>query len=441
MIELEDVQQGIINLPFRRWVQGNASWAAHGHDLFLRATGQTTETRQAAFAELLEARRAISDDSLITIALSATGLLRFGVNPGLVALLPEEFVEGAHTRGQLLDDPPLQEWDKELREPNWDVLVMHLAPKRAEFNSSRKWIDEICSSASWTHHCQPTTTSARPEPFGVRDGISNPTLRGSGQVLTSGHGVPDPLGKDGWRELAAGEVVFGYPNEEGLFPGATAAREIVANGSFLVWRKIQHHDDAFERLATSVAEQLKLPWEQGKREEVLSTIFGRDSKGVPGGLPTKTNDFTYRNGGTQVLANAHIRRSNPRLGENFAGEPFRALTNGHRILRRGVQYKGGTIFRCYQTNIENQFEFIQREWLNSGERFGQGSLRDPIAGNAPRKEDGNLEDSEGGAFQYGASTDQQVCYQKEVTKVVGSFYGFVPGHRVLDGLARGRWSA
>jgi deferrochelatase/peroxidase EfeB len=431
MIEIEDVQRGVLNLPFARWSQTN--WT--GKDVFLQAKGMTSAERRRAFKLLIERLLNQTDDSLITIALSARGLLQFGVNPGVVALLPEEFVEGSHTRTHLLNDPPPTEWQHSLGESKWDILIMHMAPKREHYFKEQLLAILSIDRKDWVVDSVDTYGERDPKPFGIPDGISNPTLRGSGQEVKPGNGVPDKRSKNGWRELAAGEVLFGYPNEEGEFPGATAAREILANGSFLVWRKIQHNDDSFEKLTAKV-------------EGAEATIFGRDKKGrAPGHDPKKQqNDFTYEETSLEVPANAHIRRANPRLGNHFDREPFRTLTNSHRILRRGVQYDGGTIFRCYQTNIENQFEFIQREWLNGGERFHQGKLRDPIAGNRPRNQSGDPTDPNTTISRYdpspkGSSPKKEVCYKGEVTTVLGSFYGFVPGYRVLRGLADGRWES
>jgi deferrochelatase/peroxidase EfeB len=60
------------------------------------------------------------------------------------------------------------------------------------------------------------------------------------------------------------------------------------------------------------------------------------------------------------------------------------------ILRRGIPYgkpfelapdeERGLLFMSYQTNIENQFEFMQQSWANNLNFPSEGDGEDPIAG-------------------------------------------------------------
>jgi deferrochelatase/peroxidase EfeB len=63
----------------------------------------------------------------------------------------------------------------------------------------------------------------------------------------------------------------------------------------------------------------------------------------------------------------------------------------HRILRRGLPYgtsfedspeaERGVAFVALNADIETQFEFVQREWVNKGEFAGlHEDERDPIVG-------------------------------------------------------------
>lgn len=38
------------------------------------------------------------------------------------------------------------------------------------------------------------------------------------------------------------------------------------------------------------------------------------------------------------------------------------------------------MFVCFQSSIERQFEFVQRQWLGDGNVFGLGDDRDPLLG-------------------------------------------------------------
>jgi deferrochelatase/peroxidase EfeB len=122
--------------------------------------------------------------------------------------------------------------------------------------------------------------------------------------------------------------------------------------------------------------------------------------------PAVPNDFNY-SGDPQGLScpfQAHTRKSNPRLESVKPNAPFAdtdAIELGHRIARRGIPYGGdlnlsedpdelpeagvGLLFMCYQSNIENQFEFIQRFWCDN-----PNFLRSVAAGNDV---DGNYADT------------------------------------------------
>ncbi len=73
---------------------------------------------------------------------------------------------------------------------------------------------------------------------------------------------------------------------------------------------------------------------------------------------------------------AHIRQINPRDAGTDIGDFRRTLTR--LILRRGIPFgplydeqpeaERGLLFLCYQTSIDRQFRFLQRNWANSPTR-------------------------------------------------------------------------
>jgi len=63
----------------------------------------------------------------------------------------------------------------------------------------------------------------------------------------------------------------------------------------------------------------------------------------------------------------------------------------HRIVRRAVSYGeqdrheaketgSGLLFLCFQSNITNQFAFMQKRWANTGGFIEQGTGTDPVIG-------------------------------------------------------------
>jgi deferrochelatase/peroxidase EfeB len=92
---------------------------------------------------------------------------------------------------------------------------------------------------------------------------------------------------------------------------------------------------------------------------------------------------------------AHIRRVNPR-GQPIAGQGQPGgSNNSHRIIRRGLPYgpiydpgkpfdgiERGILFYFINANIENQYEFVLRRWVNEAEFAGAVRLnaksKDPL---------------------------------------------------------------
>ena len=151
-------------------------------------------------------------------------------------------------------------------------------------------------------------------------------------------------------------------------------------------------------------------------ELLAAKMCGRWRNGVPLALSPETdkpdggisleqlNDFEYVNAdgsgdpkGIRCPVGAHIRRVNPR-GSPVAGQGIPGgSNNSHRLIRRGLPYgptydpskpydgiERGILFHFINSNIENQYEFVQRRWVNDSEFAGAVRLdprsKDPLAG-------------------------------------------------------------
>lgn len=87
---------------------------------------------------------------------------------------------------------------------------------------------------------------------------------------------------------------------------------------------------------------------------------------TPTSDPIANNNFKFTSNNVCPLA-AHIRKTNPRDPSN--------VTRNARIVRHGIPYgtefsvdksgKRGLLFACYQSSIENGFQFIQKTWINN----------------------------------------------------------------------------
>jgi Dyp-type peroxidase family len=228
------------------------------------------------------------------------------------------------------------------------------------------------------------------EPFGFKDGISQPGVEGS----------PVPVSNRLELPLKVGEFVLGYTDETGGLAATPQPNVLGRNGTFVVFRKLHQRVAAFRQyLCTSTAS----PQEQ----TLLSAkMMGRWPSGAPlvlspdrddtalGEDPADNNAFLYHVDdprGFRCPAGAHVRRANPR--DSFQGELI-GINRLHRMIRRSTTYgpplpegvleddgaDRGIIFVAVGAHLKRQFEFVQTQWLNDGIFQGAPADKDPIVG-------------------------------------------------------------
>ncbi|HWI61326.1 MAG TPA: Dyp-type peroxidase [Symbiobacteriaceae bacterium] len=253
------------------------------------------------------------------------------------------------------------------------------------------------------------------EHFGFKDGISQPAVRGWFR-LPNGEAVPvthreAPL-------VQPGQFVFGYPLQHDRKPaeGVTLTLEAqgvpawAKNGSFLAFRRLRQDVALYRRTVAERARELQVD-----PEWLGSRIVGRWQSGAPvmrapagedrelGADRLARNNFQYANPGTPdgrpgsppdplgltCPIAAHIRKVNPRDEATDTGSLAGTLTR--RIIRRGIPYgeplppdgpdrgERGLLFLSYQTSLEDQFEFLQNNWMNRVAAPNPGG-HDPLLG-------------------------------------------------------------
>ncbi len=285
------------------------------------------------------------------------------------------------------------------------------------------------------------------EHFGFKDGVSQPGIRG----FTLAANPADPnQGQPGQDLLWPGEFVLGYPAQQphpeppspmpgppgyggGEAPPSVSTSEVpvdpgpvsvggpewAADGSYLVFRRLQQDVEGFGRFMQQSA----------AAENVSSALLGAKLVGryksgcplehtsdEPVGLDpqvadpsiadasllseAKINNFEYSNDaeGAIVPRAAHIRKVYPRDEATPGGGE--ADTQTHRLLRRGIAYgepfdpgapsgspqagdvtfprDRGLLFLCYQRSLEDQFEFVQRQWVNNPNFPQPEAGQDPV---------------------------------------------------------------
>ena len=232
--------------------------------------------------------------------------------------------------------------------------------------------------------------------FGYTDGISMTTIRGGPERYPPDHQQPcEP-----WLFVLQDGAENYYVPEP---------RELGLNGSFAVFKMIETAVVGFEE---------NLQKNKGKIDPELlaAKICGRWRNGVPLALSPGTdspaggisrdqlNNFEYVNAdgsgdprGLRCPVGAHIRRVNPR-GQPITGqgEPG-GSNNSHRMIRRGMPYgpiydptkpydgiERGLLGYFINASIENQYEFVLRQWVNDAEFAGAVRLnpksKDPMVG-------------------------------------------------------------
>ncbi len=281
------------------------------------------------------------------------------------------------------------------------------------------------------------------EPFGFRDGISQPVIRGTRQAAAH------PPGRD---LVAPGEFILGYRNSQNYFPPALTVhvfddfygklptiaasspqrfphfgkietdssdanprdtlmagdrdyRDFGRNGTFLVIRDLEQDVKGFSTFTADAAATIKTDYpglesllgRDINADWVAAKIVGRWQDGTPliGTERVKDlrppdrepdNDFDYGSEdprGLQCPLGAHVRRANPRDSLQ-PGDPIeQAITNRHRLLRRGRSYvaptgERGLLFMCICADLERQFEFVQQSWIGSPVFHGLTNEPDPL---------------------------------------------------------------
>jgi Dyp-type peroxidase family len=400
----------------------------------------------------------------VHVALTRSGLGRLGLPEGSLAGFPDEFTGGMTTdhRRRLLGDvgesaPERWRWGGPAN-PVDAVLLLYADDQAGLGALAERHARPAALGAAGLAEVQRLDTSplVGTEPFGFRDGISQP--------LIAELGPPDRPGPP-LHTVRAGEFVLGYENQYGqvaesltvaaaddpaqVLPrtGDRDRADLGRNGSYLVLRQLAQDVDGFRRFVDQASQaDGRVDPDAGTR--LAAKMVGRWPNGAPltrsperpaDGL-ADDNDFGYADGDAAGLGcplGAHIRRANPRDALDPEAGPEQSLrsVNRHRLLRRGRAYgdpskpgERGIHFICLNANIARQFEFVQHTWLNDPKFAGLYDDTDPLV--ATHQGDA------GRTFTVqGRPLRQRVTGLPPFVTVKGGAYFFLPGRRTLRFLA------
>jgi Dyp-type peroxidase family len=389
----------------KHYILGRITSARRAHQRELRIQ-RCREQGESALDEFVSLNLGFTKDGLSQLI--RTQALRF--DPAF-----ERGAAAAHTI-KILNDPPCSSWVKEFVSDRIDGVLLITGRHRSTvaFHSGellRFFGSSIKLVYSEIGNTRPGAERGH-EHFGFLDGISQPGIRNltpaSNPMYKPNEGLP------GQDLLWPGEFVFGYPGQHPddpvkAGPPPQMAAPWMRNGSYMVFRRLEQKVPEFRRFVQQQAARL------GMDPQLLAArMVGRWKSGAPlelaplrdnprlGANDSRNNDFELGDDRFQRKCPyaAHIRKVYPRDDVT----PAEALR--HRIIRAGIPFgpevapgetttshERGLMFVCYQTSIERQFEFIQKNYANNPdfvpgkERPGGGEAVipgfDPIIGQAP----------------------------------------------------------
>jgi len=513
-LDLEDIQGNIVKaygrygFPLARFVFYRVEDAEKGRLFVQRVTPLVTTS--APWSKKLKVDiPAVA----INIAFTYEGLKSLDVPTDTLHGFPDEFTMGMKARRAILGDTGPNHYK------HWDSIWNHPDDPTAQSvhiliginGKSDKALDacyqEICGILEQTGgvtqlkghrgpngaedlEFQPANALAGgTEHFGYADGISSPYFEGCGEDprYIVGGGKPtgqDPASPKGWEPLAAGEFVFGHPDEAGGFPEAPGPPLFSRNGTYLVYRKLHENVGSFNALIEEEGKKF------GSKEWFAAKLSGRWRNGAPlvsfpteeganrfaaelgmlkGKVHNKTAteaetqryrelqlkltafDYTNDNDGARCPFGSHTRRNNPRSALEFgvkgAFKTPGALSNRRRILRRGLPYgkvedatrndgDHGIVMMILNVDLSRQFEFVQEQWINYGNDFKLANDRDPLVGNHGSDENGRG----AGRMVIEGDTNKPPYFCSGIPTLVetrGGDYFFVPSMTCLRMIARG----
>ena len=377
---------------------------------------------------------------------------------------PHEFVRGMNTRdanlilGDVAESAPANwEFGAEKQDP-LHVLVLLYGKTAREL---RSLYDIVCGSYEFVsglrkvvEHDSSIDPGDETEPFGFRDGISQPPIQGL-------------LGRSASSEypINTGEFVLGYENELGLLgripsldnwadPGGCLAshpslpdrRGFGLNGTYLVYRKLVQRVDKFQEYINGTST------DPNECEMNAAKMVGRWRSGAPlvfsphspGSEPR--NDFLFMNTDPDGLVcpiGSHIRRANPRDSLDMPPGRSVLVSRRHRIIRRARKfsqpprsfslnnpmYEQGLYFIALNADLRRQYEFVQQLWIDDPSFNGLDNDRDPLVG----------DNSTGGEFTIQAKpSNRHLRGLPRFVLMRGGGYFFLPGIRAIRFLANFR---
>ncbi len=434
-LDLEDIQSPVLRIRPAPYVGCHVL-------LHFADPKQGREFLRRLLPHVISAAGFAAAEAWVAVALTFSGLQALGVPEASLASFPLAFREGMAARSASFEEA------EDSQPAHWEAPYgtgqIHAALTLLCLTED-KWQDMLAMARQQLQDLPAVQVLVRDDfeqvsggrtPFGYKDGISFPQIRGNVQSPIVS---PEP-------PIAAGEFVLGYPGEGGRTVPVPTPDALGRNGTFVGFRKLHSRVAAFRRFLRDNAGPRLSP------EFLAAKMIGRWPSGAPlmlapdadqpelGSDLQRMNNFLYMNGGDSSALRcplgAHIRRMNPR----DTTLPVMTDVRLHRIIRHGTAYgpplpegvleddgqARGIFFIFISATAPDTYEFLKKEWINDGNFLGLGTERDPICG------------THEGTSQFTIPMKplrRKVPMLESFTQTLGGEYGFMPSLTALKWLS------
>jgi deferrochelatase/peroxidase EfeB len=454
-IDLDDVQGNVLRGLGRKYRAARHFFLgvrdAAGARRFLRDLPEAGDGSAPGVPSSEEWKEGERPGSCLNVGITWLGLKSLGVPASVLAKFPQAFQDGPAVRARVNSDRPkdvgLGDVGRNapdgwivggLRTPAIHVVVsLYARDPTLRETASEALRARFAASGLTEHSHHDADLLEKPDyvHFGYRDGIAQPQIEGG----------PAKKVPDRQPPIPAGDLLLGreYVNSfDGNYAG-DLPRPIVDNATYGAFRIVSQDVQGFEALLSAWADATRLP-----DGYVAAKIMGRWRNGVPlvvsGDRQTEPpelpagelNDFDYAAhkgpprfdgdpDGVLCPIGAHVRRLNPR------GAPVMGMSNTRRLVRRNMPYgpeydprnpdrvERGLIGYFLCGDLETQWEFIQRVWVNQDFATpGVRGTREPVGGTQLRQ---------GGTFRIPGAEPDELGGLHDLVRTRGSLYCLLPG--------------
>ncbi|KAJ5650355.1 uncharacterized protein N7484_004078 [Penicillium longicatenatum] len=344
------------------------------------------------------------------------------------------------------------DWNPEFQDGSVDGVVLVCGTKCEVQAKTKELAEKYFCPSHGVRHLLTLNGNERPgkqrghEHFGFLDGVSQPLIIGLDDETAKKPGAIKQLTRPGI-------ILFGHDGEMGD-EEKSRHPAWAKDGSLLVVRKIKQFVPEWDSFVVKKAEELGFtPGQFGAR------LVGRWQSGAPvqrnpiHDKPEEAtwNEFDYlRNDHTNCPFASHMRKAKPRIDNDNR--------DNNDIMRRSIPYgpelrdderdegktklDRGLMFLCYQTSLQNGFQFIRNRWINADNfplnkrKFtgGKNPGQDPVVGQLvkhPIEDDDKVLQM---ALVDGHEQHKQISFTPFIESNGGDYF-FTPSLKLLRELA------